>query len=70
MSGEKTKRLVCKCCDEEIDNESFNIWQSSDGLFCSIDCIARWYGDEIDCTEESYDELIDLFGVEVSDDED
>ena len=35
----------CKNCKNEL--EGGDNWVSNDGYFCSMECIARWYGDEV-----------------------
>lgn len=52
----KKKGVFCTCCGNEINTEDYGYddyaWsgQEEDGkmtIFCSMECIARWYGDEI-----------------------
>lgn len=66
--GKNKKIIECVCCNNEIEQDNLDgCWKSDKGIFCSQECIAKWFGDEIDSPDddeakEIYDEQIELFG--------
>ena len=51
---QKTIKVVCASCGEDIDLENDGLFRSYDKkakkweFFCGENCIATWYGDEMD----------------------
>ena len=62
------KYLICKCCEEPIDEDTFDSWGNgayTDGknAFCSEECIARWYGSPMNESCDTYEEAVKEYGV-------
>ncbi|RLC37080.1 hypothetical protein DRH27_04205 [Candidatus Falkowbacteria bacterium] len=48
----KPKSLSCKTCDDDINEDSYEVWTDGKAVFCSCDCLARWYGEELTLSDE------------------
>jgi len=51
--------MKCKNCQGEIEQteDSFSdAWYSTDGFFCCIDCMARWYGSPVNECYDSWED--------------
>lgn len=59
------RKLKCRCCNKQISEGDEGLWESSEGIFCSQECIAAWHGDEIEPDEEDFERLVKRFGTEV-----
>ena len=61
----KTKKLICRTCDQPIDLDTEENWINGNDIFCSEHCIARWHGDELNNIEtDDHKKIIEKYGVE------
>ena len=62
---EMKKKLQCETCGRTIfKNDIDGTWHDGEKLYCNAECLALYYGEE--CWVDSYQEMIDEFGVEVT----
>jgi len=57
--------LMCRCCDKIITEDMTDeAWTDGSNLFCDMECLARWVGDELSSNRmgDTYEELLEEYG--------